>query len=84
MALNITNSAVEQKAILASKITGKNKTATVEEALEYFLAHHPTPQNTTRANQEIIQLLEEMVALPVLDNRSADEILGYDEHGLSH
>jgi hypothetical protein len=40
VALNIVNQSVEKKAILASKITGKNKTATVEQALEYFLMHH--------------------------------------------
>jgi len=82
MALNIINKSVENKAILASKITGKNKTATVGEALEYFLAHHQSAKNNKTKNQEAVKLLEEMSVLPVLDARSADEILGYDESGL--
>jgi len=84
MALNIINRSVEQKAILASKITGKNKTATVGEALEYFLAHHQPVENSKDKNKEAIYLLEEMSDLPVLDTRSADEILGYDESGLAN
>lgn len=83
MALNIINKSVENKAILASKITGKNKTATVDEALEYFLAHHQSAKNNKTKNKEALSLLKEMSALPVLDNRPADEILGYDDYGLT-
>jgi len=84
MALNIINKSVEQKAILASKITGKNKTATVGEALEYFLANHQPVESNKSKNKEALRLLEEMSTLPVLDARSADEILGYDESGLAN
>lgn len=80
MALNISNRSIEEKAILASQITGKNKTATVEEALDYFLRHH-RPHNDS-PNLEAVRLLEEMANLPILDSRSADEILGYDMAGL--
>lgn len=81
IALNISNHLVEEKAILDSKITGKNKTATVEEALDYFLSHHSTADKAN-TNNEVIRLLEEMASLPVLDKRSADKILGYDQQGL--
>ena len=84
MALNIINKSVEHKAILASKITGKNKTATVGEALEYFLANHQPVESNKSKNKEALRLLEEMSILPVLDARSADEILGYDESGLAN
>ena len=40
MALNIANQRVEEKAIQASKIQNVNKTAAVEIALDYYLAHH--------------------------------------------
>jgi antitoxin VapB len=83
VALNIINKSVEQQAILASKITGKNKTATVGEALEYFLKHHQPLENDKTSNHEVLQLLLEMSELPVLDARSANEILGYDENGLA-
>lgn len=81
MALNINNNIVEEKAVLASKITGKNKTATVGQALDYFLKHHKPI--ASKSNKEVVRLLDEMSHLPVLDSRSAAEILGYDECGLA-
>lgn len=33
---------------------------------------------------QIRKILQRVDALPTLDDRSADEILGYDEHGLPH
>ena len=37
---------------------------------------------TRSGEQEIQSLLEKFRALPILDERSADEIIGYDENGL--
>lgn len=37
---------------------------------------------TRSGEQEIQSLLEQFRALPILDERSADEIIGYDENGL--
>ncbi|MBW1749217.1 MAG: type II toxin-antitoxin system VapB family antitoxin, partial [Deltaproteobacteria bacterium] len=45
MALNIANQRVEEKAIQASKIQNVNKTAAVEIALDYYLAHHKLQQD---------------------------------------
>lgn len=36
-----------------------------------------------RDEREIREVLERYRKLPILDGRSADEILGYDEHGLA-
>lgn len=33
-------------------------------------------------SRRIEDILQRVDALPTIDNRSADEILGYDEHGL--
>lgn len=82
MALNIANSKVEQKAISASKLLGVNKTAAVEIALDYYLKHHGNTETTNTTQQETALILDEMVALPVLDARESDEILGYDKDGL--
>ena len=82
MALNIANRRVEDKAIKASQITKVNKTAAVEIALDYYLAHHQLKQNKSAANLELNILLDELAALPVLDKRGADDILDYDEDGL--
>lgn len=83
MALNITNQKVEQKAIRASHILGVNKTAAVEAALDYYLKYHKTKQNDSLARREAARLLDELAALPVLDEREPDEIIGYDEVGLT-
>ncbi len=82
MALNIVNRRVEEKAIKASQVTNVNKTAAVEIALDYYLAHHQLRQSKNAARREIDILLDELVELPVLDKRSADDILDYDEDGL--
>lgn len=82
MALNIANRKVEEKAIRASRMLGVNKTAAVEIALDYYLEHHSFKQDDNVARQEAARLLDELAALPVLDDREPDEIIGYDENGL--
>ena len=83
MALNIANRKVEEKAILASRILGVNKTAAVEIALDFYLEHHRIEQKKSSTRQETARLLDELAALPVLDSREPDEILGYDQDGLA-
>jgi antitoxin VapB len=82
MALNIANRNVEEKAIQASRILGVNKTAAVEIALDYYLKHHGFKNKDSASRQEAARLLDELAALPVLDHRKPDEIIGYDENGL--
>jgi antitoxin VapB len=82
MALNIANKRVEEKAITASRLINVNKTAAVEIALDYYLSHHTLKQKKQVTNLEVNRLLDELSALPVLDPRSMDDIIGYDENGL--
>ncbi len=82
MALNIANSKVEEKAISVSKLLGVNKTAAVEIALDYYLKHQGNNETTNTVQEETARILDEMVILPVLDDRESDEILGYDKDGL--
>jgi len=84
MALNIANPIVEQKAIEASKITETNKTATVEIALDFFLAQNPAnkPMDKQDEKEEIKKLLNEIIALPVINERPVSKPLEYDENGL--
>jgi antitoxin VapB len=51
------------------------------------LTHRPRtgeapPEEQERRRAIIERIQREVAALPVLDTRSADEILGYDENGL--
>ncbi|VFN05294.1 MAG: antitoxin VapB [Candidatus Kentron sp. G] len=82
MALNIANRTVEDKAILAARILGKNKTAAVEMALDDFLLRHGAEQKREAMLRDAAALLDSFSRLPILDARPADEIIGYDEKGL--
>ncbi len=83
MALNIANRKVEEKAIYTSQLLGVNKTAAVEIALDYYLKHHGNEEKTATTRQETARIFDELAALPILDDRDADEILGYDKDGLA-
>nr|VFJ47871.1 MAG: antitoxin VapB [Candidatus Kentron sp. DK]VFJ59941.1 MAG: antitoxin VapB [Candidatus Kentron sp. DK] len=82
MALNLANRTVEDKAILAARILGGNKTAAVEAALDDFLARHGTKERREEISRDVALLLDGFSRLPVLDARPADAIIGYDEKGL--
>jgi antitoxin VapB len=82
VALNIANPQVERKAIRVSRLIGRNKTAAVEAALDYFLAHHGEACERPAAKQTVARVLDELASLQPLDHRTADQIIGYDEHGL--
>ena len=56
-------------------------------ALEEQLQRNPARRQETEAEREerkkrILKIVEEMHKLPILDFRSADELVGYDEDGL--
>ena len=82
MALNIKNPETERLAHLLADATGESLTEAVTAALRERLE---AVRRAADREQMIasVQRLQEMVrSLPVLDSRSADEILGYDEYGL--
>ena len=81
MALNIRNAETERLAAELAKQTGETKTEAVTKALRDRLARvRRRPRQ--RPADELEQIAEHCANLPVLDSRPADEILGYDEHGL--
>lgn len=80
-------SEVEQLAQLVAIKTGKTADVVVKEAIEAqalaagVISARPrrTPEEIERRVKEIA---ERVSALPILDTRSDDEILGYNEHGV--
>lgn len=62
--------------------TGKSITEAVIDALREQLGRQPTGKATGRLPDELMEIGARHSALPVLDGRSPDEILGYDAHGL--
>lgn len=55
----------------------------VVEAIRERMLREPRPDRES-AHAAIREIQDYLTTLPVLDSRSADEILGYDESGLPH
>lgn len=82
MALNIRNAEVEQQAAELAELTGASKTAAVGNAVARQLARLRADRAGRSLVDELDAIAERCSSLPVLDDRSADEILGYDDDGL--
>jgi len=82
MALNIRNLETEQLAAALAELTGETKTEAVRKALLERLERCRRVRGKRRLLDEINEIAAHCAALPVLDDRGADEILGYNAHGL--
>ena len=82
MALNIRSAEAERLAADLAQLTGETKTEAVTRALRDRLARIRRERRTRSLAEEIVEIGKHCASLPVLDVRSDDEILGYDEHGL--
>jgi antitoxin VapB len=84
MALSIRNPQTEKLARQVSRLTGETLTDAIGKSLAERLER--LKQDRSRSHdavrREIDEILVRVHALPVLDNRTEDEILGYDENGL--
>ena len=79
MALNIRNAETERLAAELALLTGQTKTAAVPAAIRHHLERLRREQSGRTLADE---LGRRCAQLPVRDGRPADDILGYDEHGL--
>jgi antitoxin VapB len=82
MALNIRNPETDRLATALADLTGETKTEAVTRALQDRLARVRRERAGRRLADELDDIALRCARLPVLDPRDADEILGYDEHGL--
>jgi antitoxin VapB len=82
MALNIRNEEAESLAAALAKLTGESKTAAVTKALRERLMRVSREKRQRDRIAELTDIALRCARRPVLDPRSADEILGYDENGL--
>jgi antitoxin VapB len=83
MALHIQDPETDRLARQLSAATGETITQTVKTSLRDRLSSvAPAPR---RSKKDIIAAVERITAklakLPVLDTRTPDEIIGYNEHG---
>jgi antitoxin VapB len=82
MALNIRNPEAEKLAEAIARLTGETKTEAVAQALRDRLARLRRERTGRSLADELDDIARLCANLPVLDPRAADEILGFDEHGL--
>jgi len=82
MALNIRNRETESLAAALARLTGETKTEAVTRALRDRLARVRRERTRRRLADELDDIARHCARLPVHDARLADEILGYDEHGV--
>lgn len=82
MALNIRNDQVEELAVELAALTGDTKTAAVGKALAAQLERLRKDAGGQSMVDEVAAIARHCSSLPVLDDRTADEILGYDDAGL--
>lgn len=82
MALNIRNAETEKLADTLAKLTGETKTEAVTQALRDRLARLRRERTRRRLADELDEIALHCSRLPVLDPRTPEEILGYDDHGL--
>jgi antitoxin VapB len=82
MALNIKKAEAERLAQELAAETGESLTEAVTVALRERLEALRRRRHRARLHAEIADLQAFVAALPDLDTRDADEIVGYDEFGL--
>jgi len=82
MPLSIKNAEAERLARQVADETGESITQAIQRSLEERWARLKTQRRSRVLAGQLEDLLRRVDALPVLDSRPPDEILGYDEHGL--
>jgi antitoxin VapB len=81
MVLSIKSAEADRLARELAAATGESMTEATVIALRERLERHRAHQGPTKA-QRLERLVSEFRTLPVLDLRSPEQILEYDEHGL--
>ncbi len=82
MALSIKSMEAERLAREIAKRTGESLTGAIQKALEERLDRLKQQRRSQILASQLEDILRRVDQLPILDPRSPDEILGYDEHGL--
>jgi antitoxin VapB len=82
VALNIRSPETEALAAELAQLTGETKTEAVTKAVRDRLERVKRARHRRSLADELDAIGKECAALPVLDRRTPDEILGYDDNGL--
>lgn len=84
MPLSIKNAETEKLAREISKETGESITDAITNALRDRLQRLRGRRHARNLIQEVDDILHRIDTLPHLDDRSEDEILGYDSQGIPY
>jgi len=82
MALSIKHPDADDLARRLAEATGQSITDAVIEALRAQLKRETGRRTAPRLEEELRAISDRCAALPDYDIRSAEEIIGFDEHGL--
>jgi antitoxin VapB len=82
MPLNIKNPEADRVARELTELTGESITDAVIVAMKERLEREKARGAYATRRAEIRRVRERYLALPLLDDRPADEVIGYDEEGL--
>jgi antitoxin VapB len=82
MALSIKNSETERLARQLAKEAGESLTEAIESSLKERLQRLRQWHRGRVMTEKLEDILRRVDTLPTVDARSADDILGYDAHGV--
>ena len=80
--LNIKDERAHRLARELADRTGENLTRAVVHAIEEKLERLALANNKQSRLEALTRIAREAAALPILDDRTPEEIIGYDENGL--
>ena len=82
MALNIKNAEADRLVRELAAVTHSSYTEVVVTALREKLAREKGRRRSIGLAEEIVRIQERVAQIPVVDQRSPDELIDYDEQGL--
>ncbi len=82
MALSIKDPETERLARNLAQLTGENITTATRRAIEERLRRVGGHSRKAALLEDLADIRRRWSALPVLDDRRPEDILGYDKHGL--
>jgi antitoxin VapB len=82
MALSIKDPKADRLAREVARRTGDTITGAIVRSLEERLAKIGKPKSNEKLLADLNEISRRCAALPDIDTRTPDEILGYDENGL--
>ena len=82
MPLNIKDAATHAMAKQLAGLTGESLTTAVKRAIQERLVQVERSRAVNGIADELDHIALHCASLPRRDHRSADQIIGYDEHGL--